>query len=502
MLRPLGTFSGTIIPDGSNIEQALQSLEIISSSVEKKTRDEVSVVEYDAVGDGTTDDTTAIQNALNSGLTNIRFPKGIYRVTANLTRSGNTYIHGDGPTSSKIIFEGTAGFVYTGNNAGSEYDTHHLHVERMGFITSGISSKTVFSAIWTDGIGGTSSTFVMRDCQITGASTTSSFGKALYLQNARNAKLDNIRILGDRDGAPITSTTGIEINGTNAGAPVEVFFNAVRVFYCIKAYEISGWVEGINFDAVVAVNCRRGIYAAADTTTPRPWVRISGCHFNTDTTAIELTNFVQYTITNNLLYATNFDTASTAYNAIVVDGANASADSHIKDNTLQCILTGVPTNGIVVLPGDTASDDNITISGNSIVGYDTGIYLQPNTKNVRVADDNDIRYCTTMINNQGNNLICVAILSDTNGSKKYLDGLVEKWGSSVVTLDVNGDGSITFTEPFGSVLVPYVNNGDTSALGDAVFSVKAASTTTLSFSVRPNPGSVIVRANWSVKGTI
>ena len=104
-------------------------------------------------------------------------------------------------------------------------------------------------------------------------------------------------------------------------------------------------------------------------------MRVSGCHFNTDTAAIELTNFVQFIVNGNLIYATDFDAVSAAYSAITVDGQNASMDSLITDNILQCLLTGVAKNGIVIEPGDIASDDNVTISRNVIVSFDTGIVL-------------------------------------------------------------------------------------------------------------------------------
>jgi polygalacturonase len=42
----------------------------------------VSVKIYGAVGNGSTDDTESIQNALNSGTEEIIFPDGIYMVNA------------------------------------------------------------------------------------------------------------------------------------------------------------------------------------------------------------------------------------------------------------------------------------------------------------------------------------------------------------------------------------------------------------------------------------
>ena len=53
----------------------------------------VSVKDFGATGDGATDDTTFIQNAINSVVTagggTVFFPKGTYLITAALTIGGN-----------------------------------------------------------------------------------------------------------------------------------------------------------------------------------------------------------------------------------------------------------------------------------------------------------------------------------------------------------------------------------------------------------------------------
>ena len=55
-----------------------------------------SVKDFGAVGDGTTDDTTAVRTALNSGGT-IYFPSGRYRITSSLNIDNQGFkIVGDG----------------------------------------------------------------------------------------------------------------------------------------------------------------------------------------------------------------------------------------------------------------------------------------------------------------------------------------------------------------------------------------------------------------------
>ena len=53
-------------------------------SVESKLREFVSVKDFGATGDGSTDDTSAITSALNSGSTSVYFPNGTYKITGSI----------------------------------------------------------------------------------------------------------------------------------------------------------------------------------------------------------------------------------------------------------------------------------------------------------------------------------------------------------------------------------------------------------------------------------
>jgi len=58
----------------------------------------VNVADYGAKGDGTTDDTSAIQNAIDTGAKTILFPEGVYKTTTSLNISSSA--------SSDIILQG------------------------------------------------------------------------------------------------------------------------------------------------------------------------------------------------------------------------------------------------------------------------------------------------------------------------------------------------------------------------------------------------------------
>jgi hypothetical protein len=76
------------LPDGTNA---------VTRTIQDKLRDVVSVKDFGAVGDGVTDDTAAVQAALNTNKS-VYFPQGVYLVdalTIPTAARGSTY-YGDG----------------------------------------------------------------------------------------------------------------------------------------------------------------------------------------------------------------------------------------------------------------------------------------------------------------------------------------------------------------------------------------------------------------------
>jgi len=85
----------------------------VATNVEAKLAESVSILDFDAVGDGVTDNTTAIQNALNTGKS-ILIPAGTFLYSSTLNFSAdNQCIFGFGNTS---ILKSGAGSVYIESN--------------------------------------------------------------------------------------------------------------------------------------------------------------------------------------------------------------------------------------------------------------------------------------------------------------------------------------------------------------------------------------------------
>jgi len=111
---PLSSNNVTYTPAGTGA---------VATTVQAKLRQTVSVKDFGAVGDGTTDDTAAIQAAITYAVAtignNIYFPKGTYKVTATLTiptvNNSKSILYGSGAviqaTHNGVLFQNNNIFV-------------------------------------------------------------------------------------------------------------------------------------------------------------------------------------------------------------------------------------------------------------------------------------------------------------------------------------------------------------------------------------------------------
>jgi len=95
---------------------ALFALPLIAAEPSKTVRD------FGAVGDGKTDDTAAIQQAVDSGTGGIVFPKGVFKISKtiliDLEQTGFTSLVSDG--TSRVVMAGSGpAFLFKGTHGGS-----------------------------------------------------------------------------------------------------------------------------------------------------------------------------------------------------------------------------------------------------------------------------------------------------------------------------------------------------------------------------------------------
>jgi hypothetical protein len=108
--KTLGQLIGDIFTNSGEVSPALlanvpftqSGAGAVTRSLESKTRESVSVRDFGAVGDGVTDDTVAIQAALNSVSSSggsVFLPRGVYRVSSTITIPSRVHFYGEGDIS-------------------------------------------------------------------------------------------------------------------------------------------------------------------------------------------------------------------------------------------------------------------------------------------------------------------------------------------------------------------------------------------------------------------
>lgn len=461
----------------------------------------VNVKWFGATGDGSTDDTSKLQAAISAVVTTggaCYIPAGRYKFTSNITATAPVLLFGDGPEASELLSYTNASLVFNGGTP-VEYSSNQLYMKDMSVRVNGQHTGAVIDVNFTGGSGGTAISAIFDSVEVTGDAANSGFEAAFDLFNARNVRFRNVRILGERNNT-LTSDFGIKIAGDSD--PVDCFLHSCSIYFTRTAISISGTTEGIYVSESAIVAGHTGIdWTVASGS--EPLLSVLGCHINTGLAGIKTTSVVQYDISHNLIYGqNNGGVATTQYNGIQVthDAVGVNALGRITGNAIQGILTGIPKNGIVV---DGTGIDVAIVDNNIIDGFDTGILLQAAANGVQIGRDNIFTNCTASVTNNGTGNRVASSTLTTIGQNTNSTGLIEKWGSSVVTLDANGDGTVTFGTAFPTAFLwGSVNNGDPAAQGAAAFSVNqgASTASALKFSVRANPGAVTVRVNWSARG--
>lgn len=115
------------LPDATTPLTGLEVFPLDQAGVTKKApissiTQVANVKLFGAVGDGTTDDTLAIQNAVNAS-DGVFFPTGTYKITSAITLKTNSNVFGEG-SSSVILYTGTAGGqggLFANSNSASAY---------------------------------------------------------------------------------------------------------------------------------------------------------------------------------------------------------------------------------------------------------------------------------------------------------------------------------------------------------------------------------------------
>ena len=142
----------------------------VDTTVEAKLSESVSVKDFGAVGDGVTDDTDAIQAAINSSSSVIRIPEGDYKITDKngaygiLISATNKTIIGDGLEVASLIYTSSAT-----NRPAISVTASDVHIKGIRIDGTANATKSAQTTANCNGITFTNaSECSVRFCQIIG----------------------------------------------------------------------------------------------------------------------------------------------------------------------------------------------------------------------------------------------------------------------------------------------------------------------------------------------
>jgi len=314
-----------------------------SRTVQAKERDIVSVKDFGATGDGTTDDTAAIQAAITATPIGavLLFPKATYKIS------------GVSVTGKAITLFGYGATINCTGGTGAIQKTDHgnkLIVKGISFTGSGSGiyhsvapSTTVYDEL------------LIEDCAFdmaSGAYSIYSIGsrEPVFIKNTFNNTNNANGIYFSQSVSPFvnlclfrgTTSSGTAVNypGTGTG------YDAGLV---LRDCEIMGWATGVN-------------------TVGLDWLCIQGCTIDYNTQSIKIAAQDGANISNNYIGSVGANAALwLTYNA------GAAAPTYcdkiiIENNTFTGHYTGGNTYDCILIDG-TVSPDSIQIKNNNIHFY-------------------------------------------------------------------------------------------------------------------------------------
>lgn len=453
----------------------------VSRTVTNKFQDYVNIRDFGAKGDGSTDDTTAIQNALNTGKdVYVPYTSSFYKTTSRVDLLSNQTMFGSGVHSYIKCTGVTTSTIRMSNITNS-------HIKDMRIAYDGTySSGTTGAAVLIRGgaafcsvrgcqfqsVVGSVTINDANDCTIAGNQSTSVTGLtvstddnwdfAVWLTGSRNIFFDNRAVGG--------CGMGIILLDTGASTHVDdniVFGNYIGTHtkYGIILYETGGTARRniITHNRITAITGAfdggggkgygMGIYVATAEETVISNNVIDVCNAQTAVESlapagIGITDCNNFTCTGNLIFDVSWYGIMVVGNGSVITGRAVIANNHIRAATKGGIyiknygkLT-VVNNGVVAC-GDFGIEANlgtnqegVIIEGNNVYG-NTGVGLYAfGLKNTII---------------RGNILDSNA----TNGNFQLNNGLVTGNGffNSTSTTDVNFDSGCSGTVIFDNNMV-------------------------------------------------
>ena len=333
----------------------------------------ISVKQFGAKGDNTTDDTNAFISALNN-VNNLYIPLGRYVITSQLTKTFDSFatqisngfsITGDGMGASQIIFKNGSGLTLNLNGAPG------MTIEQLSFLAYQTSGTAIYV---TETIGiPQETTITFRDIEIAPLlgmhDPSNHWINGVVVDKVRFVRFDNCRLSnGDTGRSATSSTNGILITSTTSQANIAYTGTGNWITQFNYGLKSTGWIEGIYWFGGEIWGCDWPVYIDRTGSTFAGTFRFDSVHMSGGNNVFTAIYSAAVGLTNCDLFRGS--ASGTPSSTKVLNLVNCES-CQITGNKIQDPYSVASSSGIVV---ETSND--VSISGNTIRGINgAGITL-------------------------------------------------------------------------------------------------------------------------------
>lgn len=419
-----------------------------SRTLQDRFADVVNVKDFGAVGDGVTDDTAAIQEAINSGR-NVFIPSGTYKTTNKLTITNNNQVVAGSGRSTQIILYKTTDPVIELVGAVNAVEVKNLFLNRSGVPINdtavGIQTPKTF----------TLTTAILRDLFI------ANHWHGVWLGPAAYGKLTFCVIQSNyQDGIYCTNYTGLNACQWDLESSLSQANN--RYGLSLNPYEGTILIPNEWMNFTTFANTSGGIFVDGSPTRQTYDIRGSGLTLSSDgNTALNLSQMAGSTIVLNNIFielvgrtSTGRQLATPSSNSgtgIILGGSVGSAnfsDIIISSCSEYGVITGAAASSFV-------NCEIVNNSKKTPLTY-SGIY---------VANNVSCKVIGCKIGNVGSSTPQGSSVIATDGSKCNIIGndFTFQGGSLPVQkgtgITINEYGNMAYvTQRFGKISIPIGSN--------------------------------------------
>ena len=407
----------------------------VQQTVQARLEQYVSVKDFGAVGDGSTDDTAAIQAAFDSQTDGgaVHFPEGTYLCNSKITTTRHVSLIGEGPKSTEIVFASTDGILIDRSSTGNRDDS--IVIRDMSFLTKTLGTKVGLELIGYESPAPKSAKAAIYNCNFHGFDTANiqtnnyEWGTAIKLNPCDKAVLHDIFIYGKARSSfdnYDTATIGIELTDTTG-----VVCYKVDIYRVKTGVRVTGQSEGLNWVDGVIVATNMGLHFD-DTVNPSNNHSIRGAHFACEQFCILIEANTEpepggYHNISNCFFLQRETQGSRAN--------NATSDGMTNWKAISAVMKNSTIANVSMLSNFNGSLEPIT-DGNA------GIVINAGSANI-ISNIVGHRVGTTVLSAGGTDNNLINIVTETVGviSGQYVS--VTSHGSDIVVSNIDDSANIT-----------------------------------------------------------